>query len=235
MTHAAGNYEYAYSDRDVRDNPELRPLVVAYVTQYTGDFDPLVEAKRAVEGGHELTVPQVRRVLNCMRHDFDVADQLPAPRIRQTRATVLDFGAAQKRKKSKDTNTLIDKECDDTRSHDKHYWGENYNFRCKGIPWKINRKEVTTKATVHARYVKSRTGNLVHLVADYPGAGHLFQWNGPRHEYGFKWIRLHVKLVCKYPSWIQDGTLYLEEPVHLYGDPGVPISRCRHCFADDAK
>lgn len=72
-------HDYRYTDRDVREDDRLRELAIAYLQQYGGDFDPLVRAKRAMLAGAELTTTIIRTVLNCMRHDVNVADKMPIP------------------------------------------------------------------------------------------------------------------------------------------------------------
>lgn len=72
-------HDYRYTDRDVREDPRLTDLAIAYLQQYGGDFDPLVRAKRVMNQGGEMTTVIIRTVLNCMRHDVNVADKMPVP------------------------------------------------------------------------------------------------------------------------------------------------------------
>lgn len=66
-----------WQDSDVRSRPELRSIVEDYLSQYSGDFPYLVEARRA-SMHNQLRVPVIRGVLNCMMGDSKVVD-MPEP------------------------------------------------------------------------------------------------------------------------------------------------------------
>lgn len=71
-----------YTDRDVREQPELAAEAIRYVRWYQGDFDFLVDAKRYEAANGFLPIGTARGVLNCMRVDARyamVSDPLPAP------------------------------------------------------------------------------------------------------------------------------------------------------------
>lgn len=70
-----------YTDRDVRENPLLVPLVEQYLTQYEGEFAFLRDAKIRTAAGIGLNVAMVRGVLNCMRNDTRILFELPTPRF----------------------------------------------------------------------------------------------------------------------------------------------------------
>lgn len=70
-----------YTDRDVRENPLLVPLVEQYLTQYEGEFAFLRDAKIRSAAGLPLGVGMVRGVLNCMRNDTRILFELPTPRF----------------------------------------------------------------------------------------------------------------------------------------------------------
>jgi hypothetical protein len=72
--------EIKYTERDVRENDELRDLAETYVRNYGGEFDPLVRAFNMLSMDGALTTAMTRTVLNCMRHDINIASQLPEPR-----------------------------------------------------------------------------------------------------------------------------------------------------------
>jgi hypothetical protein len=62
--------EYRFSDRDVREDPDLAQLAFQFARNYGGDFDFLVHAHTyAVEHG-SLHTSMARGVLNCMRSDI---------------------------------------------------------------------------------------------------------------------------------------------------------------------
>jgi hypothetical protein len=68
-----------FTDQHVRTRPDLLALAIQYALEYTGDFEPLVRANVWAETNGKLTVPTARMVLNCMRHDLNVAADLPDP------------------------------------------------------------------------------------------------------------------------------------------------------------
>lgn len=67
-----------WQDSDVRSRFDLWELATDYLTQYTGDFPFLIEARRALASGGPLRVPVIRGVLNCMSADSRVLD-MPEP------------------------------------------------------------------------------------------------------------------------------------------------------------
>jgi hypothetical protein len=67
-----------WQDSDVRSRPELWTMATDYLTQYTGDFPYLVEARRAIASGNQLRTSVVRGVLNCMMGDSKVIN-MPEP------------------------------------------------------------------------------------------------------------------------------------------------------------
>lgn len=72
-------YDYRYTDRDVREDSRLVDLACAYLRTYGGDFEPLIEAKTYLRVVGEPPTAMIRRVLNCMRHDVNVAGKMPVP------------------------------------------------------------------------------------------------------------------------------------------------------------
>lgn len=209
--------ELRYTDRDVRDDPSLVDLAVAYVMNYTGEFEPLVDAKEYLEEEGELTIALTRKVLNCMRHDANVMSRLPRP---QRRDNVVDL--APRRKKKENTN----KPCSDTQPHYVHRWGGEdnpYKYYCEGVDWPINRGRIVRPAKVKVPYVASRTGVLIHDVM--PGGPHWSIWQGPTHEYGYRtdehpWYNsaadLSVKLLCKFPSRLENPILIKGNELEKY-------------------
>lgn len=71
----------AYTDRQVRENAELMAFAVGYAGAYEGDFEFLVKARQYVEREGALPVQVARGVLNCARHDLNVAGSLPEPGV----------------------------------------------------------------------------------------------------------------------------------------------------------
>ena len=224
-------HDYKYTDRDVREDPHLAELAVAYVLQYGGDFEPLVEAKMVLQDGGQLTTSNIRRVLNCMRHDYDVAQNMPPPK--RNTAKVVQLATRRKRRgiDFEDEGDAID-QCSNVEPHYTHRWpGKKnkapYYARCNGVPFPINRSgRVFTRAKIKAPFITSRTGYMVHKTT---GQAKMF-WSVPRHEWGWNHTELYVKSACKNPSWIVNGILYNTEPVHLYEDDTFGKKPCPYCF-----
>lgn len=232
--------EMKYTDRDVREDPDLTQLAIAYIANYTGEFDPLVEAKELFEEYGELTTPMIRKVLNCMRHDAQVVMQLPRPKYG---SNVVAFQPPKRRVGSRPKN---DKQsCQNTDSHDKHWWGEWGEHECQGMPWAINRFTVYLPVKVKVKYAMSRTGKLIHTVD--PAYEHTMAWNPPRHSWGFRTqvksyystdAELTVKTLCRFPSYLRRPVLIKEElleqilshPINLVEFPGIrEMQMCPHC------
>lgn len=72
-------YNHKYTESDVRADPFLLAAAVKYARSYTGDFDYLVAAADIVHLRGTLPVAIAKGVLNCMRADPRVADDLPEP------------------------------------------------------------------------------------------------------------------------------------------------------------
>lgn len=61
---------FKYTDRDVREQPELVAEAVRYLRWYQGEFDFLLDAKRFEAANGYISIATARGVLNCMRHDL---------------------------------------------------------------------------------------------------------------------------------------------------------------------
>lgn len=224
-------YDYKYSDRDVRENPELRNLALSYVEQYGGDFDPMVRAKRAMIRGEELNTTMIRTVLNCMRVDAQVAASLPAPEFPFVVAKRLDDEGRMGRviPMQRDRRSKTGEEhCGSGEPHEYHSSKTDRTW-CGGTPFPINRHgRVATRGRIRMNFGATKSGALVHkLTRDAK-----FIWQPHRHEWGFvdHPISVSVKTGCKNPSWLHDAHLFKEEPVHLYADEIFAKERCPRCF-----
>lgn len=204
--------EMKYTDRDVREDSQLTDLAIAYIANYTGEFEPLVDAKELFEEDGELPVAVIRKVLNCMRHDAQVARNLPRPRYG---SNVVEMRPARRKRVQYD-----DKHCGSIVPHYYHNWGDDNEHRCEGSPWPINRHEKRLPVKVKTEYAASRSGKLIHDVD--PEGRHVGVWHGPLHEWGFRsqgeggWhyqtdADLFVKLKCRFPS-------VLRNPILIKGD-----------------
>ena len=227
-------YDYKYTDKDVRENPNLREIATKYVEEYGGDFAPLVNIKLGlVHDEDELTTAEARIVLNCMRHDSTVNGSLPAPRFgvpadRPRRDAVVI--PMQRDRRSARHRGPVEHKCGRTQPHDEHFTS-GYDVKCPGVPWEITRYGlIPTRGRIHGKpYAASATGALVHKVEGEA----VFYWRPNRHEWGFETglpVQFSVKVLCKNPSWLKDPKLYAEEPVHLYDDDSFGRSRCKRCF-----
>lgn len=63
------NLNRRYTDRDVVLYPALAEIATEYARNYTGTFEPMLNAQYAVLHGRDLNVGQARLVLNCLRTD----------------------------------------------------------------------------------------------------------------------------------------------------------------------
>jgi hypothetical protein len=68
-----------YTDRDVREHPELVSVAAGFLYAYGGDYDFLVQAQAVLRANGVMPVATARGVLNCMRADPRVAGSLPIP------------------------------------------------------------------------------------------------------------------------------------------------------------
>lgn len=163
------NAQLKYTDRDVRDNPgQMFALVEEYLSNYTGEFDFLVDCKMRVAQGVSLTTGMVRGVLNCMRSDPRIRLQMPAPKVVEDddEADVVPIRAARTAR------------CEITEPHEPH-GGDALTYRCFGI-YEINRHPYSLPATVKRPYLIARTGQLVHTPASAS-----VHWVPESHAYGF--------------------------------------------------
>lgn len=216
--------EYKYQDRDLRDHPALYDLAVEYLKQYTGDFHFLRDAKRTVLTGLPLPMGVARGVLNCMRGDSRVTQQLyaialPSPPAKD--AVVLEMTRSKRtwRKKQR----WNEKKCDLTESHGSHSWtnpdfdsnndDEDYDvpvyWNCEGVPYEINRSSYTIDAKVKSDWGAARQGKFIHRLTR---EGHCV-WHPRMHEDGFySPPDLWVYTYCKYPTQIRDPRLFKSLP-----------------------
>jgi hypothetical protein len=239
--------EHKYSDRDVRADPDLAELAYEYLDAYTGDFEPLVRAQEVLTGSRLLTTSQIRVVLNCMRHDWNIADQLPQPMAKVIEMPQRDneVEVIPKRKKYKEPSWK-DRyvNCERTDLHPSHAYEKNgYDqWRCDGIA-NDRPDHLWTDAKIKTPYVKAPGGKMIHLL----GEGSNFHWYPYRYGDGFgglsrqfdedgkywQWGRfppaLNVKLLCKHPSWLRNPMLLWELPENLITNDGTPIKLCKYC------
>lgn len=212
MTEAYGAPELRYTDRNVREDSDLRDLAEAYVKVYGGEFEPLVAAKNELMSTGRLETRTARIVLNCMRYDVNVSASLPAP---QPPSLVLP----------KKRSRMVDPEpqqCLNTESHSAHWWrpgGEKLHelhpktdsVFCEGVPWAINRTSYNLPAKVKKPFVHGRGAtSLIHRTS---GEGWL-HWVVNTHGEGFiGQPYLMVKTQCR------DTTRVLKNPILLSAVP----------------
>jgi hypothetical protein len=72
--------EHAFTDRMVREDKEdLTEAVLKYLQTYKGNFQPILDARRAVHEGYALNVAEIRMVLNVMRADTSIRLEYAPP------------------------------------------------------------------------------------------------------------------------------------------------------------
>lgn len=216
---------FKYTDRQVREDPELMAFAIGYAQDYEGDFDFLLEAKSYALANDSLPVGVARGVLNCARHDLRVAADLPEPTYPTdppSQASITDIRSRRRKAKKRS------QQCEDSRPHYPHYWysgDEPWRNECAGVPWAINRSEsVITEARIKAPFALAKGGSLLHTVSHG-----WFVWQPKYHDWGFVSVKLVVKLVCKYPSILRDPFLIESESIEgLFG-----VRRCTHCLEEE--
>jgi hypothetical protein len=219
-----------------------------YARRYTGEFEPLLDAQQVLRDGETLPVVLVRKVLNSMRHDRNWYSRMPVP---SRDADILPM-RPPKQPKAKKYKTQ-EKQCPETEGHREHPWDKRtkpdrpewdyyWTYRCKGVPFKITRKQFTGEANVKYPLAAAPTGSLIHSVN--PDGPHWTSWQGPLHAWGWKsdempWTKadadLNVKLRCKFPSWLRNPILLRPEQVVSYLAAQASIGRtgfkrCPHCI-----
>jgi hypothetical protein len=242
-----GAPEYRYTDRDVREDPRLEDFAYDYLDTYGGEFEPLVEARTTLAKYGRLGTHQIRVVLNCMRHDWHVANELPVPEHAEL-AQVVDIDRPKKKFRrgsyyaDKPTHEESDKPCGNTSLHRGHTYAGEYIRDGKVYPWEymhcvgVNNSralEIEMPLLPKVPYVKARGGKMVHLVGP---TAHAFVWHpnqyGWGYNYGHRWgFDPHSVIFtkCRYPSVIRDGILLKEMPVDVLNSDGTTLELCRHC------
>lgn len=214
--------EFKYTDRDVREDPTLEPLAIAYLLNYGGEFEPLVEAKEYLAEEGELTTLLVRKTLNCMRHDVNVLSRLPKPE--RTTDNVVDINTPRGKIRKQVWK------CTDTQPHEYH-WNHAAQRSCQGVPFAINRDELRLKVKVKRPFAIARQGRVVHSTNGYAWISAV----PPRHKWGMAEFRdLNVKTTCINPSWLRNPFLLTKADVGRYvnqvGIDGFDIKMCPRCM-----
>jgi len=232
--------EHKYSDRDVRENPDLTEMAYDYLDSYGGEYEPLVRAQDVLADGRYLTTSQTRVVLNCMRHDWNIADQLPQPMAKVIDMPVRDEGAVMPRRTKKKTRGYLGpKQCFNPEYHPPHNLNEEDSELYSNAYWACHGRNngrdenLFIDAKIKTPYVKAPGGKMVHLL----GEGSYFHWRPNAYGIGFGskglWgrfpPRLHVKLLCKHPSWLYNPNLLWEIPEGMVTNEGTLIGLCPHC------
>jgi hypothetical protein len=236
--------ERRYTDADVRSDPELAELAYDYLDQYGGDFEPLVRAQDVLSEGRLLTTTQTRVVLNCMRHDWNIADQLPTPMGKVIDMPVRETEVVPRPKRKDKVPSWKDRyvDCDRTDYHEPHsYEAKGFDqWRCGGIP---NGREdyLWVPARIKTPYAKAKGGKMVHIVAP-EGSVYLYYPNRYGDGYGSngeQWgrfpPRLSVNLLCRYPSVLVNPLLLWEVPEGMLTSEGKPLALCPHCIKERDK
>lgn len=223
-----------YTDRDVRNHPDLGEVVTEYLEAYTGEFEFLIDMRIRALGGHGLTTGMVRGVLNCMRNDPRVRD-LPEPIATDDENVISMYRKGRRRREPE--SEFIQETCPDMGTEHNIHWfplqtraGKQH---CLG--WHAITREISyTRARFHSNYLRGTSSNLIHR-STHEGS---LTWFPPFHAYGPAGIVFwYVKPVCplaalKNPSLLDvDGVRSAE----AYTAPTVStkykeITLCTRCF-----
>lgn len=84
-----------YTDQDLREAPLIWAMAEAYAEHYTGEFEPLVEARAMMDRDGRLELAIARKVANCMRQDALLGVPLPPTRAQRVAAVIEMPGAAE--------------------------------------------------------------------------------------------------------------------------------------------
>jgi hypothetical protein len=220
-----------YTDRDVRENPEMYRTVVDYLDAYEGEFDFLVDCKMRVAMDRDLTVGMVRGVLNCMRHDPRVTN-LPEP-LPPYEGKVLHMPRKKKKVQRRD--------CDIEEFHGRHGFRfedhpefDGY-YPCEG-KYPINRRDFMVPASVKVPFMMSKSGKMIHQISSGPEAA-WYMWRPNAHAWDF-WREpdLYVRTACQYPRHIINPTLLNTEQLSIakrepVGASAHPHEYCKRCFS----
>jgi hypothetical protein len=221
-----------YTERDVKENENLRTLAYLYLASYQGDFAFLVDCKQRVELDMTLTTGMVKGILNCMRVDPRLPYDLPEPLLPD--AEVIEMFPKKKDKKKKKNKPF---ECPLLLAGLFHHhkdssimgWkpDDDYMRHCSGL-YRINRITRYMEAHPHEGVIyavgKSPASKMLHSI------DHMYTvWRPLAHEYGWTYdhypyhnyrkaseFETVVKLGCKHPSWLKNPILLRQSDVDEY-------------------
>jgi len=240
--------ETKYTDRDVRENPELIQVAEEYLLRYEGEFSFLIDCKMRMANGMSLSTGHIRGILNCMRVDprvHGLPEPLPPDDI------VVEFVPRKQRQARK---SLVP--CDIEEFHGRHggaYDDDPYQY-CSG-KFEINRTErnvpmpVTLKPEIKYITAQSPTG-LMHLPL--LGGDHYANWLPKQHEWGYHFrpqkyrfwddsltyqdrevpmVDLHIYTDCTFPRNIKNPFMLTQEQYDaVQSDEEFCRPRCGRCF-----
>lgn len=198
--------EYAFTDAMVRrDLLTLTLQATEYLMKYTGDFHVLVEAQRILRDGEELTVGQLRAVLNTMRTDTSLRWAYVPP----DGGVIIDFPASK--------NPFAPSLGRRGRREGKRdpIWRNHLNFKIK-LPYAMSR---AARSEVIHMVSPSRTECLYYPI----GSHHQGQkvWGQPQWEF-------RVKMECS-SDLVQKHLLLLSDAeAEILVDMGV-MRWCKWC------
>jgi len=234
-----------FVDRDVRDRPGYKAVAEKYVREYTGEFEPVVEMQKYLQRGGDMTVGQIRTILNCMRQDPRVVMDVPV--------AVMESGVTPIRKKRQLGYETITLQCSNTNSHEPHSDTKHepardmmVNYKCPGVEYLINRQPtIYMGARVKVSFIRARSSGLIHKIATgNKGNQGFVEWaHRPRsyyredfHEYGYGKPTLFVYTGCGKGSMnLQNPVLYKEMPdlKQLSQLTGLGARTCKRCFSSE--
>lgn len=165
MSETAAPDPRRYEDRDVRDDDRLYTLACAYLKEYTGHFDPLVEAKEVLAQDGVISVPMARKVLNCMRHDARLAGKMPVPQRPELTLVEGELSRPVRRLGPARPKREYRMDCLNTAPHHPHLWVDEDKERhaCPGVLNGLP-SEFTSRTIIKRKYAVGKHGGQVHIT-----------------------------------------------------------------------
>lgn len=238
-----------YSDRDVRDNPDLLEVALDYLDGYTGEFDFLLGMQMRVSQGLSLSTGMVRGVLNCMRND----PRADLPEVEDDGVddvdeedNVVDLAKARwqvfqrPRRREPAPEPPAEPPCPlEGREHDAHWKHRGGSgWWCRGWHALHRQPFVTKRARFHADYVRGAKSNLIHR-ATHEG---WIVWANPPHRWGMARVwSWEVGRVCSKNAYpLKRGETLTAQQVREaephevhHTNPHKGITLCALCFPNE--
>jgi hypothetical protein len=207
--------ELKYTERDVRENPNLYDAAMDYLEEYAGDFEFLLDCKERYLNSIGMSNGMIKGILNCMRVDPRWRGQLPEPLKPEPLAEVIPMTRKSRARTYEEMPECPLKVKGIFHHHKRRTvsWGYKY---CYGL-YRINREIYSLPARLHVNMAvgKSPATNLVHKAVSAS-----FEWLPPHNQEGWLYRgygpTLWVATGCKYPTILKDPILLRQEHITDY-------------------